>query len=210
MRRVLIGAALLCAAFVLAPQAWAEDVFQPPWDRATYPTATYQAWEFTEGWNPAEPEVSDNPYGLSLAWIVGGEYGTQEGLEPGDLTTWHIADPAGGTVTIHVFNDPNAGVVKEVLVQLTSSKAPDPEIGSNPPGSVTSPSPHHKWGDTNWYTYNFFFTIPGNPAEETLTFKFPFCTVIDEIVVDTRCVPIPEPGLLALSGLGALLFFRRK
>jgi hypothetical protein len=41
--------------------------------------------------------------------------------------------------------------------------------------------------DDGSYTFNFGFVIRPNPQEETITINVPFCTVIDQIVVDTIC-----------------------
>jgi hypothetical protein len=64
-------------------------------------------------------------------------------------------------------------------------------------------------GPGNWYVYNFLITIPENPAWELIQLEFPESTNIEEIVIDTIC--IPEPVSVALLGLGLVpLLLRRK
>jgi hypothetical protein len=219
MNKALFAVVPLVAVLLPVLQAAAEDVYDPPWD-STYPTNTYQVWEFLDPTgNPAYPEIDENPYGEP--WLVfegtdqgldGVEWVEEPGPREGETTTgWHIADPAGGKITITVFNDPKPGIFKEVFIQLTSTKTPPPGgVTGSPPGTTTSPFPHTQWPVDNWYTYNYLMTIPDNPAVETITIELPYSTIVGEIVVSTRCVPIPEPGLLALSGLGLLVFLRKR
>ena len=48
-----------------------------------------------------------------------------------------------------------------------------------------------------------------NPESETITIDVAWCTVIDQIVVDTECI-VPEPATLSLLGLGGLAFVIRR
>ncbi|MBN1917062.1 MAG: hypothetical protein JW889_04055 [Verrucomicrobia bacterium] len=207
MKKLALAAAVLTVLLV-APVAQAENLWDPPWD-LTYPTATFQIWEFYMPDNPALPTEIQNPYGPASIEITGGEWGEWEGLQ-GGFDTWHIFDFPVGCITIQVHNNPEPGIVKEVFLQVTSSKAPGNICAAPPESSITSPNPQIWHEGTNFYTYNYLISIPGNPPVEWITLTFPECTVIDEVVVHTRCVAIPEPGLLALSGLGTLLFFRKK
>ena len=223
MKRILFAFVPLLAVVLLAPVALAEDFFDPPWD-VTYPTATYQAWEFSTNANPAFPEVDDNPYGdpwLTLSGndlVTGGvEWSdTASGPHGTDTTAWHISDPAGGKIQITVYNYPPEGLYKEIFLQLTSSKSPPPGgVTSGSPGSTTQGGGSTQWpgsspSGTKWYTYSFMITIPDNPAVEVITIDLPYSTWIDEIVIDTRCVQIPEPGTLALVGLGGLCLLRKR
>ena len=108
------------------------------------------------------------------------------------------------------------------FIQITSSKGPSDVsvVGSGPATSYTSgtfstgrpdiqwPAPGPYPGSGPWYTYNYGLTIEPNPTSETVTITVPECAVIDQIVVDTIC--IPEPGTLGLLVLGGLAVLRRR
>lgn len=211
-KNMFIVAALLAIALI-APRAEAIPWYDPPWD-ATYPTATYQQWEFSMPDNPALPEIDGNQYGTASMDIMGSTDWRPDWDGPlGDpVPGWHIDDPNGGGVWIHVLNDPDPNLWKLILVQVTSTKAPS-NISTSPAGSVSFPFPQIQHTNasgqfTGWYTYPFLVKIPDNPPEEWIHIDFPYSTIIDEIVVDTIC--IPEPGLTAMLGLGGMLLLRRR
>ena len=92
-------------------------------------------------------------------------------------------------------------------------------VGSGPSTSYTSGTfstgrPHIQWIEPAapfggvWYTYNYGLTIEPNPTSEMITITVPYCTVIDQIVVDTIC--IPEPASMALLALGSVFLLRRR
>lgn len=208
MRKGLVVLVPLLAVLVLAPVARAEDHFPPPWDIGEFPTDTFQAWEFTtDETRNVVPEFYENPYGVPLDNITDcDDWGVDPGLHL-EGSTWHVGPP-NGKHSIQIHNDPNEGIRKEVWVQVTST-APPISVGSPAAGSSTTPHPHHDWGG-GWGTYPYLVTIPGNPALEYIEIVFEFCTWIEEIDIHTRCVPIPEPGLIAVLGLPALLFLRKR
>ena len=133
-------------------------------------------------------------------------YGEEPGYD-GTFTAWHVGEP-GGTHSIQIHNKPSDGIRKEVWVQVTSSGAPI-SVGSPAAGSSTTPHPHADLGG-GWAVYPYLVTIPGNPAMEYIEIDFEPCTWIEEIIIHTRCVPIPEPGVMAIFGLVGLLFLRKR
>jgi hypothetical protein len=55
-----------------------------------------------------------------------------------------------------------------------------------------------------WYTYNYGLKIVPNPQVETVIIEVPFCTVIDQIVVDTVCTGTVAAEEKSWSDLKAL------
>jgi hypothetical protein len=209
MRKGLLAIVPLLAVLVLSPVAVAEKVFDPPWELPVPDErGTYQAWEFESGELIAYPEVLENPWGEPFIEIENGDlWGTEPGLD-GSYTCWHVGEPSG-IHHVQIHNYPHDGIRKEVFVQVTSTMAPTVTAPSHPDAGVTSPYPHAQHGG-GWYTYNYLVTIPGNPPMDYIDLEFPFCTWVEEIVIHTRCVPIPEPSVMAILGLAGLLFLRKR
>ncbi len=207
------------------------------WDRAAMqPNYTFQHWEFdSPPMGPiVEPENLWNPNGPPPTIMFEGMWewsdnwecppGLEDGQGTGTLNGWHANDEVGGfsTLLITIPNTPDANPIKEIFLQITSSKGPstpygggDPvTVGGNGPnpsgytsGTFSTGRPHYGEGN-NWYTYNYGLTIMPNPESEVISITVPYCTVIDQIVVDTRCVP--EPMTMSLLAVGGLALIRRK
>ena len=89
--------------------------------------------------------------------------------------------------------------MKAIFLQITSSKAPSnvQVTGQGADGPYTSGTwqtglPQIQWPGPApyggaWYTYNYGFVIRPNPESETIVIDVPYCTVVDQIVVDTIC-----------------------
>jgi hypothetical protein len=206
-----MATALLAA--IVGP-AIARDLNPPPWDPAL-PFQTTQTWEFTHGPGPA-PTTFNNPYGQPWVQFVQGSYwdgSTPElPLIPGPtgelIQTWHIDQDTGG-IWITIPNNPLPNAEKRIFWQITSDKAPGSPT-STPPG-ISLPDPYGPAGfpgGSAWYTYNGLYLIPGNPPEERIFFPFPASTNIEEIVIDTVCVP--DPASLGLLAAGAIALIRRR
>jgi hypothetical protein len=210
MKAVTFAAALLGVLVpltVLTSAAQARDVKDPPWD-LTAPNQTSQAWEFTTdpGPLPYLPTIDENPYGIADMDVVSGTWPDPvPGPDGTIIDTIHIG-PEGG-ITIHIPNNPEPNLQKQIFWQITSDKSPGAPT-SNPPGTNSFPYPNTPWPGTPWYTYYGLITIPENPPEEWITIPFPDSTNIEEVVVDTVC--IPEPTCLLLLTVGGAAMLRRK
>jgi hypothetical protein len=212
MRKTLLMLVFMLALF-LSGSALAIDYWgNPPdgtWLRGA-PGTTFQHWDFIDpGW--PGPDIWDNPYGdpfFDLDPPTGWDWGEWEcppELNPnGFVTGWHCSDQGGGSITLTIPNSDDPEGAKWMFIQMTSSKAPSDVTvsgsGSNPSGYTSGTwstgRPHIQWPGAapfggQWYTYNFGRWIQPNPQSETITIEVPYCTVVDQIVVDTICTRDP-------------------
>ncbi len=210
MKRITWTIGLL-ALLALAGSAAAVDFWQGPppgtWVRGG-PGTTFEHWMFSE---PVVdlPEIFDNPYGPPLADVdpANFEWGTWEcppELDPrGFVEGFHCINPDGGVIILHIPNTETVAGAKSIFLQITSSKAPTDVsvfgMGTTPPytsGSWNTGLPQIQWPGPApfggvWYTYNYGRVIRPNPQMEDIVIEVPYCTVIDQIVVDTICSPDP-------------------
>ena len=199
--------ALFCAGTAGAMDVWGG----PPegtWQRGE-PGSTFELFDFDlPEYGP--PEVFDNPFGVPTWDIFCGtfEWGEWEApieLGPnGFVTGWHCTDPAGGAIVLHIPNQPDPNQLKAIFIQMTSTKFPScvqviggGAMGPYGSGSWTTGKPHIQHDGPApfgglWYTYNFGRYVMPNPEYEDIIIDVPYCTVIDQVVIDTICTPDPE------------------
>jgi hypothetical protein len=212
----------------------AEDLF-PPWWRGEWST-TSQYWEFftpndgmedldgdgsPDGVTPdGSPELGQPYLPSTRLWVY-----PEAGMEwlptdqPVDYQGRLIGEgvwPLSGYVDVLVDNhDPKPENIKLIWVQITWRPNVEGEelqfMGFDPcpvadPGVVTEIlyDPTNALG---WRTTVYFWQLDWNPPDES--FRFGGDIHLDELVIDTWCTPIPEPGLLMIAGCGLLLLRRR-
>lgn len=226
-----IGPAVVCVALVslLAVSALAEDI-HPPWWRGLYST-TSQIWEFSEP--QPNPILPDGPAPGGMPPLPS----THLMVQPGPPLWDHWMDvdqpwqdpSGGGTVGMGVWplsgimdilvdnhNPPNE--VKFVWLQLTW-RPQEPGMEAEPllvyfdPAPVNPPTiiDQIQLGPEWWHT-TYAWEIRPNPVDEYFVIEGNIN--IDEVVIDTWC--IPEPGTMLLlstgviAGLGVIRRRRRR
>jgi len=218
-RTIVVAAAGLFGIAVAAGSVWADDLtqFRPDW--RGQPGTTYQQWAFLDDENPAAPEVIDNEYGAATASLTVKQYGAgwQPYLitAPDRLGVWADLD----SVVLEIDNRPDPLEFKEIWLQITYY-----EGSANPPAVAIFPDatlldfatvdvgPVDPFGKS-WIVQYSRWRIEPNPAHETITITPDgplFGITIDQIVVDTICIPEPATVTLLLGGLLGTVSFRRR
>jgi hypothetical protein len=196
---------------VAAAPAFGEDLNPPPW-RGQDGT-TLAGWEFgTSDPNPL-PDVLVNPYGTATAAMYPGVGQEWWDIWGGRQGVW----PLSGTSEFGIDNRPEPLPYKDIWVQVTwAPQAPDtlPYVWEKLSGVEASlvneiqlePTLEPPPADDFWYHSTYLIHLEPNPDFEVV--RVDGAIMVDEIVIDTIC--IPEPASLALLGLGGLALLRRK
>jgi len=222
MKNVLALAVICC--FAVTAGTLAEDLNPPPW-RGQWST-TVQYWEFMTG-DPG-PLPPDGP-GPLVDDPVGPPYeqpgylpSTELTVVPGPGMEWIQVDeisgrvgiwPLSGVIDVIVDNhDPKPENEKWIWIQLTW-RAQD--IGEypiihldDPSGNIYGPVDPFLEEDLGlgWTLSKYFYVLDWNPEWESVHIEGTID--VDELVIDTWC--IPEPGTMVLLAAGLPLLLRRK
>jgi hypothetical protein len=204
----IVASVLLATAFALA-----DDFAPPPW-RGLNGT-TFQQWKFgTDQRGPILlPESGfNNEHGIPVSRV-----NTLADWEPaldGREGVW----PLMGEIDFLVPNRPQSepDSYKEIWFQLTWKEAGlDPFLWEQPfVGLATHPAcdkyeviPRDISKDENGWTNTLFkINVWPNPYEEMITLKGDI--YVDQVVIDTCC--IPEPATIILFGMGSILMSVRR
>lgn len=196
---VILGAAVSAGARVFPAPSWSGD-----------DGTTFQQWSFTqENVAPPLPDAGwDNDYGTPQLSVYGS--GWNDNID-GHQGVWEFSNFGSG-VLVDIPNNPVSQPVKEIWVELIweaagiKSYIPDqPIIGVWADDFEKQLMGEESIGG-NWKASLYKITIWPNPSAEQITINGDIR--LDQIVVDTIC--IPEPATLGLLIGGALMAIRRK
>lgn len=224
MRRCMVFSCVLAALFAALP-ALAGDNLPPPWPRTLpdgtpAPNVTYQCWTFTNGpemivppdpgwWNPhgvpVGPRIIPADPNNPPIWLP--EFGGRSGvwcLNPGDMLefdipNWYMPPPFEKAIWVqikHLFGPPRVDVLYPH--PAGSGVSPAAPLGSVPVGPPGTP----------WVESAYGTILPFCPDFEVIKITALEQMYIDQVCIDTIC--IPAPGAAALLGLGGLIAARRR
>ena len=195
---------LLCS-LALAGSAFADDLVPPPWQRGTE-GSTWAAWEFSTCDPNPMPDAGYLPYGESdmTVWTgIGQEWwDSWEGRQG----VW----PLSGALEALLLNRPEPLPYKDIQVQITWR----PQV----PGGFLMVR-ETMWGATGsligempladgWTHSTYLIHLEPNPEMEIV--RIDGSVMIDELVIDTICIPEPMTVSLLTVGAGALALRRRR
>ncbi|MCC7147446.1 MAG: PEP-CTERM sorting domain-containing protein [Phycisphaeraceae bacterium] len=208
--RLLAKVSLVGVVFLsLVSPALADDLNPPEWrgqDRTTM-----QEWQFLTDNPQPLADLVVNPYGVPSAQVWPGtgqswwqEWGGREGV-------W----PLSGAIELYIPNaSPNE--YKDIWIQLTWAKQAfmsAPVLSTIPGGTIEviqqidiGPTGEALPAGPNWWHTTYNVRIYPNPTFETI--RIDGTIMVDQIVVDTICVP--EPTALGLLTIGGLALLRRR
>ena len=189
----------VCMAVSLALCATA---FAIPWERGD-DGSTWQQWDFSSNSTSPSPDAGSNPYGTPVMTV-----------KPiGDWIPGPGAWPLSGEIDIFIPNRPQPLERKEIWLQLTWQPGGNDQSPTMPDEPWVAVTPFQRMEmyrtDTtpNTWTHSLFeITIWPNPPEEWITIKGDI--LVDQVIIDTIC--IPEPATVFLLGMGGLVTLTRK
>jgi hypothetical protein len=206
--KMFVAAAATVVVLSLLPgRCLADDLNPPPWQRGVSGT-TFAQWEFSVLDDVPPADIYYNPYGTPMMQIIPVEAWLPQW--DGRQGVW----PLSGTVLATIPNNPDPNPFKDIWIQLTweaNTTTPAPggipivmeNTGAGTPATLVS---EISLGG-NWYHSTYAIHMVPNPPSETIQING--LIMLDELVIDTICVP--EPGTLSLLALGgAALFLRRR
>jgi hypothetical protein len=209
---ILTMAVLFCVQSIV----FAYDINPPVWRGSS--NSTFQIWEFANDHSPAD---------LSTGWINPNGTPTATIQDPFEMVDWLVDYNAGGSeieygiwklyagkLLLEIPNTDNTAPdsSKEIWMQITYY---DPTgVGGNlpvvaVPSYTTLTLVNRTELPSNFLHDTYKIIIEPNPSIETIKISPIQCQLyVDEIIVDTICVP--EPATIAIFALGSLMFVRRR
>ncbi|MCE9619238.1 MAG: hypothetical protein K8R92_04950 [Planctomycetes bacterium] len=214
MNKSLISASIV--VFISVMPTFADDLAPPTWRGGA--GTTFQHWDFSAGPGGGAPDGLppwNNANGIPNLTASGGPTNWLSSFA-GRNDVWQV-----NANNILTFDIPNFGVQthqKDLVLQVTYfDLAPTIGIGQlvmGPNGFFTQVGSSvitslgggwvHEvsvWNASKCPPFEHVQITP--PVPGTTSF-------VDQVVIDTRCYPVPTPGALALAGIGGLISRRRR
>jgi len=170
---------------------------------------THQQWDFSTSGNPAYPDVVNNDFGSPVITLPSGTWLSTYGGASG---VWRFTAISEMSIAIPNTGNTAPNTQKEISLQVTYK---DP-AGAGEDLPITVIPAYDSIGlitreilSNGYFHDTYKIIITPNPASEVIDIFTIQCTLyVDQIIVDTIC--IPEPATIAILSLGGLLLRRKK
>jgi hypothetical protein len=200
---ILVMAVLIPATAVNAGPSWRGD-----------PNTTVEQWSFGDSGTSPSPDTGfpPNPYGTPQTWIVNNAVWNPGPIDS-HIGVWQLGT---GEIDIYIPNNPVAQFQKDIWVELVwkginlTFRPEQPMLGIYPDGGYTQlNSTREDTSESGWTSSVFKISVWPNPPSEWITISGDI--YVDQVVIDTRCIPepIPEPATFGLLIGGAFMAIRR-
>ncbi|MBN1911294.1 MAG: PEP-CTERM sorting domain-containing protein [Pirellulales bacterium] len=214
MRRmsILVVGCIALAVLVVWSPVSADDLIPAPW--RGQPNTTIQETDFPASWNLAWDSYT-NPFGEPSIWMYSDIWQLDDNLfGRSGVISWENFENG---FSIDIPNSPDPNIEKRIWVQVTyygqgptiwEAMGLDAGAGSWGPGlpDLIDSIDH---GD-GWITEAREMVIRPNPTGEFVGIRWTGAGVVDQILVETICVPEPATLTLVLGALAVLLVVRRR
>jgi hypothetical protein len=197
---MVILSAVVADAGVYSGPSWRGD-----------PNTTFEQWSFGDSGTSPSPDAGfTNPYGPPQTWIVNNAVWGNGPIDS-HIGVWQLGT---GEIDIFIPNNLAAQPRKDIWVELVwkginlTFRPEQPMLGIYPDGGYTQLNTMRE--DTSlgsgWTSSVFKINVWPNPPSEWITIGGDI--YVDQVVIDTRC--IPEPATFGLLIGGALMAIRRR
>ncbi len=224
MKRLLTICAVAGFILITTGLATADDLTIPPW--AGQPRTVFAEWDDWDDFPSDMPPVNwfSNPPGLPDPCANAETEGDTAELLP----TYAYRDDvikltADGDLVFKIPNFPLPNDCKKIWIQVTyhptdPNQHPWFDVEAEGIEGMTDPVLEDRFDEwsNDWVTEAWSFQIQPNPESEEITLNFfdiddgtpSYPAYVDQVVIDTWCVP--EPTTVCLLGLGSLVFLRKR
>ncbi len=207
-RKMAFLAVPIVLAMAFVSTAWADDLNPPPWRGIG--NWTYAQWLFNSPSDPARADQYVNPFGEPIADVEPNQGSSWLQEYMGRQGVW----PLSGSVTARINNyQLLENPYKEVWVQITWFPQPGglkPIIVKDLMSGAYGTIVNEMQLSDDWWHSTYLITIIPNPTSEEIFIEGD--VYLDQLVIDTRCVPEPS-SIMALAGCALTLLgfgLRRK